>query len=555
VPTRDTVTGSREREMAALIEVLVHELQPLERQHNEAFWLANTTGEARYEAESARLDAAMRMIYARREPYEQLSRLRSDGPLADPLLDRQLVLLHHAHRARQLPPEMIERQVQLEKALESRFNQFRAELDGERVSDNQLVDVLRGSDDGDLRRRAWEASKQIGREVESELLELVRLRNAGARRLGFDNYYSMSLELDELDERELFELFDTLERETDALWRDYKDTLDGQLAARFRLGREALRPWHYADPFFQEAPPAEVSLDSFFAGQDLVALTERYFAAVGFDVRDTTARSDLFERPGKSQHAFCMSVDRGDDVRVLCNVRPTERWMSTMLHEYGHAVYDRNLDPSLPWLLRTQAHLLATEASAMLFGRLPKSPTWLAAWAGADAGALARHAEPVARAVRQQLLVQTRWEMVMVHMERALYRDPEQDLRALWWDLVERFQWVRRPDGRHAPDWAAKIHFSVAPVYYHNYQLGEMLASQLQDHLLQRVLGGGPGAWERYVRSPEVAAFLEREFYAAGKRWNWRELTRRATGRELAAEPYVAELAGRAPGSGARATG
>jgi len=182
----------------------------------------------------------------------------------------------------------------------------------------------------------------------------------------------------------------------------------------------------------------------------------------------------------------------------------------------------------------------------MLFGRLSKNPVWLREWAGADAAALERQAEPVARAVRQQLLVQSRWEMVMVHMERALYRDPEQDLRALWWDLVERFQWVKRPEGRDAPDWAAKIHFSVAPCYYHNYQLGEMLASQLQDHLLRSVLGGGAQVWGRYVRAPEVGAYLRREFYGPGKRFDWRELTRRATGRTLESRPFVDELAGRA---------
>jgi peptidyl-dipeptidase A len=545
VPTPDVAAGARE--LASFIDAFVAELQPLELQHNEAFWLANTTGESRYEEESARLDATMRKMYARPEAFALLVRLRESGPLADPLLDRQLTLLHHGHRARQLPPELIERQVKLEKSLESRFNQFRATLGGERVTDNRIVDVLRDSTDLDLRRGAWEASKQIGAEIESELLQLVRLRNAGARQLGFANYYSMSLELDELSEAELFELFDELERETTPLWKAYKGALDAHLSGRLGVPVDALRPWHYADPFFQEAPPAEVSLDPFYANLDLVALSERYFAAVGFDVRDVIARSDLFERAGKCQHAFCMSIDRGDDVRVLCNVKPTERWMGTMLHELGHAVYDRHLERSLPWLLRAQAHILTTEASAMLFGRLSKDPVWLRTWAGADAGELERQAGPVARAVRQQLLVQTRWEMVMVHMERALYRDPEQDLRTLWWDLVERFQWVKRPEGRHAPDWAAKIHFSVAPVYYHNYQLGEMLASQLQDHLLRKVLGGGANVRERYVRAPEVAAFLTREFYAPGRRFDWRELTRRATGRTLESRPFVDELAGRTP--------
>ena len=67
----------------------------------------------------------------------------------------------------------------------------------------------------------------------------------------------------------------------------------------------------------------------------------------------------------------------------------------------------------------------------------------------------------------------------MTHFERGLYADPDADHDARWWDLVERFQLVRRPDDRHAPDWAATIHLASAPVYYHNYQLGEMVASQL----------------------------------------------------------------------------
>ena len=90
----------------------------------------------------------------------------------------------------------------------------------------------------------------------------------------------------------------------------------------------------------------------------------------------------------------------------------------------------------------------------MLFGRLIKNPVWIRRWTGADPAALAAAAGPIARAVREQLLVQTRWELVMIHMERALYRDPAQDLRALWWTLVTRFQGLRVPEvlltGNHA---------------------------------------------------------------------------------------------------------
>ena len=78
------------------------------------------------------------------------------------------------------------------------------------------------------------------------------------------------------------------------------------------------------------------------------------------------ARSDLRERAGKSQHAFCLRVGRSYpyDVRVLANVRDDAYWTNTMLHELGHAVYDKYIDPSLPYLLRTVAHTNTTEAIA-----------------------------------------------------------------------------------------------------------------------------------------------------------------------------------------------
>ena len=77
----------------------------------------------------------------------------------------------------------------------------------------------------------------------------------------------------------------------------------------------------------------------------------------------------------------------------------------------------------------------------------------------------------------------------MTNFERGLYADPDADLDTLWWDLVERYQLVHRPDGRHAPDWAAKIHLAAAPVYYQNYLYGELFASQLDATLATRAGG------------------------------------------------------------------
>ena len=62
--------------------------------------------------------------------------------------------------------------------------------------------------------------------------------------------------------------------------------------------------------------------------------------------------SDLYERAGKDQHAFCLDVDRAGDIRVLANLAPGEEWLDVLLHEVGHAVYDDHVDRALPWVLR-----------------------------------------------------------------------------------------------------------------------------------------------------------------------------------------------------------
>jgi peptidyl-dipeptidase A len=230
-----STTGTREQQFAAFLDQLVGKLQPLELEHNREYWLLSTTGRDEHLNACTKLDSEMRLLFAQREPYDFLKGLAAAGPLADPLQQRQLKLLLDSYRSKQLPPEMIQKQVALEKKLEGTFTNFRAQLDGASVSDNQILEVLVGSDDSARRRRAWEASKQVGGQVEADLLELVRLRNDGARRLGFPNYYSMGLELDELDEAELFALLDELEKGTQPLWDAYKGALDARLSKRFAV--------------------------------------------------------------------------------------------------------------------------------------------------------------------------------------------------------------------------------------------------------------------------------------------------------------------------------
>ena len=78
--------------------------------------------------------------------------------------------------------------------------------------------------------------------------------------------------------------------------------------------------------------------------------------------------------------------------------------------------------------------------------------------------------EAGAKTLRYQLLIFSRWCQVMLRFEKAMYEDPAQDLNRLWWDLVERYQGLKRPPGRSEP--AASVRAA------HHLLLGHGLAVQ-----------------------------------------------------------------------------
>lgn len=524
-------------EARAFVAAVEARVAPLMREASLASWDAATGGGEAALARATAARAAAALVFSDAADARRARRWLSAG-VGNAALRRQLELLDHNYTRNQLPPETIQDLVQRAAELEHLFHTHRAVFRGQRVSTNELYDTLRLAADGATRREAWEASKEIGREAAEPLRELVRRRNAAARALGFETFYAMELHLQELGEARLFALLDDFRDRTDEPFRRFRAEMDAALAARFGVAADALRPWHWDDFFAQEPPAAgaEVDLDRFFANRDLVALAAQFFAGIGLPVDDVLARSDLYEREGKDQHAFCEDVDRAGDVRVLCNLRPNERWMGTLLHELGHAAYDTGIPRELPFFLRTIAHTLSTEAIAMYMGRLTRDPAWLREAAGAELAP--GEAADVRAQLRASMLVAARWILVMVYFERELYRDPDRpDLDSLWWDLVERLQLIRRPEGRAAPDWAAKIHLSLSPVYYHNYLLGELMASQIAAHARRGVPRG-----RSIAGHPEVGAFLREKIFAPGASLDWNELLVRATGEPLSPRWFADEF-------------
>jgi peptidyl-dipeptidase A len=529
----------------AVVERHEREIRPLEKAVALAWWEANTTGKdeafARKEEAQNRLDAALAEKPRFRELEEAAAALGPGGP-ADATLVRQIVVLRLQYLEKQVDPEILRKMTAKSNAVEKTFNVYRARVNGAEMTDSQVRKVLKESKDPAERKAVWEGQKGVAPLVEGDLRELVKLRNEAARQLGFKDYHVLMLHLSEQKQEDVLRVFDELEALTREPFRAAKAEIDASLAATYGVTPADLRPWHYHDPFFQEAPAIyKESFDTVYKDVDILKLCREFYAGIGLPIDRVLEKSDLYERAGKSPHAFCTDMDREGDVRVLANIVPNEYWMGTMLHELGHAVYSSlNISPRVPYVLRGESHILTTEGMAMLFEKFSKSATWLERM-----GQRVPEAKPLEdtgrRMRRNQLLIFAAWCQVMFRFEAAMYADPDRDLGDLWWGLVERYQMLRRPEGRKAPDYASKIHVVSAPAYYHNYLLGQLFASQLHHAICREVLHAEP-AGALYNGNKEVGRFLDERVFDPGRTLSWNDLTKHATGEALSPRAFAADL-------------
>jgi len=372
---------------------------------------------------------------------------------------------------------------------------------------------------------------------------LVKLRNQAARKLGFDNYHTLSLTTREQDVKELDRIFNELYELTNGPFAELKADLDRILAAKCGVAVTELMPWHYHDPFFQETPMVyDLDLDTYYEDKDVKELAVKFYAGIGLPVESILANSDLYEREDKNPHAFCTDIDKEGDVRILCNLKNNEGWMETLLHELGHAVYDKYQDPQVPYLLRRPAHIFTTEAIAMFFGRLSRNPAWMQQMLELSDQQRTEIEKVSGKYAQLKQIIFARWDMVMYDFEKQLYANPDQDLNSLWWDTVEKYQFLKRPPGRNEPDWAAKIHFAIAPCYYHNYMLGELLASQLHHHIVHNILKLESDEDVSYVGQRKAGDFLTEKVFEAGALYHWNEMIEQATGQPLTPKYFVSQF-------------
>lgn len=528
-----------EMRLQEIIDTTVSKYQPLMKEASSLYWNSAISGSSADFQAYSEANKKFSKFFSDKETFSELKKIKERGNIKDPILARELEILYDTYLSKQADSSILNAIIEKESLIEQKYATFRATYDGRLLNDNDVEYILKTSRNNKELEGVWNAHKKIGTEVSEDILEVVRLRNRLAVGLGFRDYYDMSLTLSGATPEEVYALLDEVDSLTRESFAEVKKEMDKTFAKRYGVSEKNLMPWHFQGRYFQEAPNLyPVDLDSYYADKNLEAITTDFYASIGLDITKAIANSDLYPKNGKNQHAFCTDIDREGDVRVLCNITGSERWMGTMIHEFGHGVYSLGHDANeeLPFLLRDAAAPFTTEAVAMLFERQSKNPEWMKVYAGISDKEAEKIEEACMKSARLQQLVFSRWVQVVSRFERAMYADPDQDLNRLWWDLAEKYQLLQRPEGRDEPDWASKIHIALYPCYYHNYQLGELFASQMHFYIVNNITKSGDIKHDTYIGKKEIGEWINEKVFRPGATYQWNEMIERATGEKLTAK-------------------
>lgn len=406
-----------------------------------------------------------------------------------------------------------------------KVNAYRGEVRGKTYSNIELDNMLKNEKNAELRKEIYSARKVNGSDLVAEdLVELVKERNKFAKTKGYDNYFSYQLaEVYHVDEKKLFNLLDDLEKKTDKIFDKMSKKESKELAEAYGIKPKDLRPWHYG---LELEGSVSKEADKYVTDNEkMMGSSFDLYKRMGWDIPKLPILLDLFPKENKNQHGFCFDIDTNKDVRILANLSNDLYSHETLNHELGHAVYDIGISEHLPYNQRGTASSAMTEAVAMLMETLDIRE-------GSASESLGMPEELVKKLDierRKNLVPFVRKYSMMINFERELYKNPDQNIGKLWYELEHKHMNKNMPE---EPDnaWASIPHFLSHPAYIHNYLRAEIMASQIYDAAKEKL---GP-----LTQNENTAEYFRKKLFRVGASVDENELIKKVTGKELSVDAF-----------------
>jgi hypothetical protein len=295
-------------------------------------------------------------------------------------------------------------------------------------------------------------------------------------------------------------------------------------------GISAVKPWNLERVLMSQLID-EGQLPGFdpqtFRNYDVEAAFRTTLTNIGFDttrLNIKVSRSDSMQYGG-----LCLGVQIPNDVRVA--LRPGRVPLSTLLHEFGHALHMSHVAVKEPILRGYETPgactILWGEAMADCLAGFSGNDEWL------KKVRLYKQEYIAARnqEFRKISSYRERWRLLDIDFELSAYENPDQDFDELYRKLYRRWFLIEYPTDEPTI-WGANVMLATLPVYDPNYLLSHIVAWQIEQTMEEKF--GKEVAFNK-----DVAGWMIENLYRMGESIPWKERLVRATGRSLDVKGYL----------------
>lgn len=523
-----------------------------------AEWESNTRIVAGDDTNAKATIAAAEKLTAftgKKENIEKAQKFLESKDKLSPLQVKQLErIIYLGAETPEVAKDVVKELIAANTAQTEKLYGFDFKIDGKSATPNQIDETLRTSNSLEERRKAWIASKEVGKELKNGLENLQRLRNATVKPLGFKSYFEYQVSEYGMTSEEMIKLVDDINRELRPLYRELHTYARYELAKKYNAPVPDELPADWLPNRWGQDWSSMVQvegLDIRGALKDkspewIVKQGEQFYISLGWPALPKTfwTKSSLYPLPPdatykKNTHASAWHMDNKTDVRSLMSVEPNPEWYETSHHELGHIYYYISYsNPNTPLLLRNGANRAYHEAMGSLMGLASLQKPFLVGRGLISKDAKVDQIQALLAEALNYVVFIPFSTGTMTHFEHELYGKnlPKSEYNRRWWEIAKKYQGIVPPTerGEEFCDACTKTHINDDAAQYYDYALSYVILFQLHDHIATKILRQDPHA-TNYYGSIKVGNFL-RSIMSPGSSKDWRILLREKTGEDLSAK-------------------
>jgi oligoendopeptidase F len=395
------------------------------------------------------------------------------------------------------------------------LNTFRNTIDGKQVTGTEISDILTNNPDRELRKKALMCRSQVNQPlVDAGFIKLINLRKEYAKCYGAESFTDMALEDGDL---------------SGEIFKDWKDevkkalpkTLEKKAAyAEKYLGTSDLRQWDssFLAGKINPLENKDVDMVNFFEPM------KNLYTKFGFDLGSMGITFDVFPREHKSEWGYHFTIKAGEDSRILANIDNKYTNFFVLLHEAGHGIHYKSVDPKDYWMNEGISGIIS-EGIANLFGYMAQEEIFYGEFFSDNID----QAREQFAASKEYAKIRPLDGINAILFDQELYKTEIKsldDINELNWSMAKELNGGERYEGQ--PPWGFRIHHTTHPIYLHNYFMGDVTCEMLKKSFCEK------NSVDKITEKPEeFGNFLKKEVIEVSGMYKYEDLFEKLAGKKF----------------------